>query len=309
MKLYFRLLLFFIPVSVSIIVISGQTLPQSWAQSSVSGNPQIDNVSISTNSSDPQIAAIGNNVYVAWRDDTTGKGDIYFKASGNNGAEFNGTKRVGKTNETSSDPQIAASGNNVYVAWRDETTGNGDIYFKVSMDGGNSFEPTDKLARTAVVSSDPKISLSDNNVYILWRDDVAGKGVLNYRASDDGGISFTSPQKLSLDRMNSSQAQISSSGENVYVVWRDDTTGNGDIYFRTNTVADITNISNSTSGSSNPKIATSGNNVYIVWEEGNDLYLKSSGDNGINFSDAVELKTKKKNLSFTDPFIVSSFTG
>ncbi|MBA2267643.1 MAG: hypothetical protein H0W19_04820, partial [Nitrosopumilus sp.] len=89
------------------------------------------NIDLSNNkkSFDPQIAVSGNNVFVVWRDDSTGKGEINFKKSVNNGENFTFTKKLSNNEGMSSDPQIAASGNNVYVAWRDETTGNGDIYF------------------------------------------------------------------------------------------------------------------------------------------------------------------------------------
>ena len=46
-------------------------------------------------------------------------------------------------------PQITASGNNVYVVWSDSTTGNADIFFKRSTDGGATF-------------SSPSINLSNN---------------------------------------------------------------------------------------------------------------------------------------------------
>ena len=36
----------------------------------------------------------------------------------------------------SSTSQIMTSGNNVYVVWSDQSTGDGDIYFRTSPDGG-----------------------------------------------------------------------------------------------------------------------------------------------------------------------------
>jgi hypothetical protein len=39
-----------------------------------------------------------NNVYVIWSDDTTGNGDIYFKASLDNGTKFGGRKVLAKDN-------------------------------------------------------------------------------------------------------------------------------------------------------------------------------------------------------------------
>jgi hypothetical protein len=40
-------------------------------------------------------------VYVVWSDDTTGRGDIYFRVSVDNGAKFGGCKVLAKNNGSS----------------------------------------------------------------------------------------------------------------------------------------------------------------------------------------------------------------
>src|SRR5438093_9617873 len=84
---------------------------------------------------DPQIAASGNNVYVAWTDNS----DIFFKkiTMSNGTLAYGDTVSLDDNNEASTDPQIAASGNNVYVAW--STTTNNEILFAASTDNGSSF--------------------------------------------------------------------------------------------------------------------------------------------------------------------------
>lgn len=85
-------------------------------------------------SSDPQITALGSNIYVVWRDNSSGKDQIYFKRISNNGNLFHPTDDLSNNNGSSTDPQITAIGNNVYIVWSDTTTGNGDIYFKSVID-------------------------------------------------------------------------------------------------------------------------------------------------------------------------------
>ena len=65
----------------------------------------------------PKIATIGNKVYVTWIDDSSGSRDIYFRKSINNGLSFGPVIDVSKQNGGSVDPQIAVSGDNVYLAW------------------------------------------------------------------------------------------------------------------------------------------------------------------------------------------------
>src|SRR5919197_3158726 len=66
-------------------------------------------------SSEPHLSlSRKSNVYVVWSDDTTGNGDIYFRASADNGTTFSKVKRLSNNTGSSTEPQIAASENNVY---------------------------------------------------------------------------------------------------------------------------------------------------------------------------------------------------
>src|SRR5919198_2585168 len=67
-------------------------------------------------SSEPHLSLSSkSNVYVVWSDNTTGNGDIYFRASEDNGTSFNKVKRLSNnTGSSTAEPQIATSANNVY---------------------------------------------------------------------------------------------------------------------------------------------------------------------------------------------------
>src|SRR5829696_6501014 len=98
-------------------------------------------------SSNPQITAFGVNVYVVWRDNSSGNDDIYFKRSSDTGNSFSIAENLSNNNGSSADPQITATGNNVYIVWSDDTSGNGDTYFKSSADNGTSFSFLKNLSR------------------------------------------------------------------------------------------------------------------------------------------------------------------
>ena len=103
------------------------------------GNPQtciIDNVLI-------QQQVIGNNVYVVWTDRSNGGDqDIFFRVSNNNGETFGSPIDLSSNTGQSNGAQILVSGNNVYVVWEDLSNGpDADIFFRVSNDNGETFEP------------------------------------------------------------------------------------------------------------------------------------------------------------------------
>jgi hypothetical protein len=110
-------------------------------------------------SAEPFIAVDGDNIYVVWQDWTLGNLEIFFRK----GINVDGViilwddyKRLSNNEGQSRYPSIAVAGWNVYVAWYDDTTydGNYDIFFKKSTDGGDIWYPG---------IDDPADNISDNN--------------------------------------------------------------------------------------------------------------------------------------------------
>ncbi|HZB73869.1 MAG TPA: hypothetical protein VE378_03910, partial [Nitrososphaeraceae archaeon] len=158
-----RLLFGFLIVTSSFLTLSNLMPPSANAQPSTSSSPQ--NLSISTgNSTDAQIAVNQNYVYVLWSDDTSGNGDIYFRRSVDNGTSFGTTENLSNSTGNSTDAQIAVNQNYVYVLWSDDTTGNGDIYFRRSVDNGTSFGTTENLSNSTGNSTDAQIAVNQNYV-------------------------------------------------------------------------------------------------------------------------------------------------
>ena len=81
----------------------------------------------------------------------------------------------------------------------------------------------------------PAIAVSGNNVHIVWHDTTPGNSDILYRRSTDGGATFGSTINLSNNAGNSCYPAIAVSGNNVHVVWEDDTPGNIDILYKRST--------------------------------------------------------------------------
>jgi hypothetical protein len=250
------------------------------------------------NSTDSRISVYQNNVYLIWTDDTTGNKDIYFKRSVDNGTTFGSTENLSNNPGNSTNAQIALSQDNVYLVWSDDTSGNGDIYFKRSVDNGTTFGSTENLSlNNTSLSSGPQVSTSGNNVYVVWQDIASGKDAIFYRHSNDTGVTFRGVRELSKTlSVNGESAlypRISIIGNNVYVVWQDQVSGNNEVFLRGsndggNKFTGIKNLSrNNTGDSITPRIATSGNNVFVVWTDSEpgkaQIYSRASTDNAAKF--------------------------
>ncbi len=269
-------------------------------------------ITLSNNTADsnfPQIATSGNNVYVTWHAGPIGSRDIFFRTSTDNGMSFGSPINLSNNAADSAGPQIATSGNNVYVTWQDRTTGDRDIYFRASTDNGTSFGSLIPISNNPGFSVLAQIATSGNNVYVTWQDDTDTPGSFDifFAASNNNGTSFGTPINLSNNAGESQGQRIATSGNNVYVTWQDDTLGNNDIYFRASnnngmSFDTLIPITNNAANSEFPEIATSGNNVYVTWQEGpignGDIFFAASNNNGMSFDTLINLSNNIGNSEF-----------
>ena len=268
-----------------------------------------DNLSNNTGfSTKPQISSEGNNVYVVWEDDDNdipGDRDIFFARITDGGQTFSEPFNISENSGVSVEPQISSVGNNVYVVWVVVTaSGNLDIFFARSTDGGQTFSEPDNISEeNAGFSFNPQISSEGNNVYVVWAEATAsGNFDIFFSFSNDGGQTFSDPNNISEENAGFSfNPQISSEGNNVYVVWEDETDstpGNRDIFFSFSndggqTFSEPDNLSEeNTESSFEQQISSEGNNVYVVWREDipnpvndDDIFFSFSHDGGQTFSE------------------------
>ena len=270
----------------------------------------IDTTNLSNNighSELPQLMSYGNNVYVVWIDDTSGKRNIYFKRSTDNGCTFGPTIELGNQNGGSIDPKMAVSGNNVYVLWEHTPGNNGGIFFTRSTDNGGTFSSIKNLGNNTGFNGFPQIAVSGNNVFVVWHD--ATHGIFFTRSTDNGGT-FSSIKNLGNNTGLNGFPQIAVSGNNVFVAWRDATHG---IFFTRSTDNGGTfgnpvilyKVKNEGIGSKvfGPRITAypRSDNVYVVWHSGDikqharvkalisDAQYIRSTDNGATFGNVVNL--------------------
>jgi len=263
----------------------------------------------STGSFSPQIATSGNDTYIVWSNKDPGNGDINMeKISSNNGRPAIGVT-ISNNSGNSTNPEVAASGDSVYVVWADSNGtkgGNADIFFSSSRDKGSSFGEPINLSKNSGNSTNPEVSASGDNVYVVWSDNYGTKGGnadVFFSSSRDKGSSFGEPINLSKNNPNSTDPEVAASSDNVYVVWADDTSketvDNVNLILKTSTdngthFTDKNTIKRDIDKKTHlPQLAASGDNVYVVLadkdpKEGQpDNYrviLKTSTDNGTHFT-------------------------
>lgn len=213
------------------------------------------------------------------------------------------TDTGGRGGSTPSNAEIATSsdGSDIYVVWEQD----GDVMFRASHDGGETFGEILNLSNNAGASVDPRVATSSNGqfVHVTWQDNTPGNEEIFYSRSTDGGETFNggspvgTPTNLSNTPQASFDHQLVTEGTNVYVVWVDCTTDNGDIYFRksNNNGESFSDINNLSAGnplihtSRDPDMAAQGSLVSVVWtvygtESGlGEIIFRESTNNGNSF--------------------------
>jgi hypothetical protein len=101
--------------------------------------------------------------------------------------------------KTPSRAPIATSGDKgVYITWWTNQSGNWDVFFKASTDGGKTFGSKINLSNSkGVISNDAEIAAAGSNVYVSWwerANATSDEPVL--RISSDNGKTFGPILKL-----------------------------------------------------------------------------------------------------------------
>ncbi len=188
---------------------------------------------------------------------------------------------------TSRTPDVAASGSNVYVVWREAD----DIRFINSTDTGSTFSDTaidigDTTGASA--SGDPKIAFEGSNIYVVWRD---GSSIKMINSTNNGdSFSSTVVDLNSTSTSNRDPQVVATSSDLVFTVWRDreGALDNRILFVKSDdkgtTFDSIIEIEADTDSSSpDPQLTTLGSNVYVVWQDSTDILVAKSTDSGDSF--------------------------
>jgi len=175
------------------------------------------------------------HLHVVWWDDTPGNWEIYYKKSTDSGATWSTSQRLTWNLSISQNPVIAVDSlGRLLVVWHDYASGTGEIYCKKSADGGAIWSANHRLTLTSSGSFDPAIAAdSFGGLHVVWWHGPSTSPEIFYNKSTDGGTTWTSSQRLTWTSGGSYDPAIAAdSSGNLHVVWRDETPGNWEIYYK-----------------------------------------------------------------------------
>jgi len=251
----------------------------------------------------PRIAAgSGGNLFLVWRDNLPGNAEIYFKRSTDGGVSWSAPKRLTWSSSLSHHPAVAADpSGRIHVVWHDDNSGNNEIYYKRSTDGGNTWSSINRLTWNSGESENARITAdSGSGIHVIWKDDTPGNSEIYYKRSTDSGLSWTAPKRLTWNPENSRYPSIAAdSGSGIYIVWDDDSKGNYEIYFKKSidwgsSWSAVKRLTWNSGGSYIPDIdISSGGGIHVTWFDNTptntEIFYKRSTDGGSNWSALTRL--------------------
>src|SRR4029450_9831236 len=113
---------------------------------------------------------------------------IVFMKSNDGGDTFGDPVNLSNNPGFSEHPQIAAVGDNIYIAWVDDSSGERKVMFSKSPDSGKTFSENIVVARNTIGPHHAELAAKGKNVYTVWNgfDTEINNKVLFSKSNDEG---------------------------------------------------------------------------------------------------------------------------
>ena len=238
-----------------------------------------------------------NNVYITWENKQAGLWELLFRKSQDNGEKFGKVINLSKTTGSVHLHDLLAAGKNVFAVWaanENISSTNKEVFFRKSLDNGESFSDTINLSNSNDDSLDPHMAINHNGsvIYIVWtecdikHDDPICNIV--FAKSTDEGNTFTIPKNVS----NTIQPYDRTINQTAF----DSTAGNGSSIVREPYLLNNVTVQEGIN-SINPTVFATmdGKNVFVLWEQDkfgtgrSEIFLKISNDYGKSFNSEINV--------------------
>jgi hypothetical protein len=140
----------------------------------------------------PSVSISGMFANVVWEDNRDGNLEIYNKNSQDAGLSWGADMRLTNNNAQSQNPSVvvsvAAPVIAVHVVWFDSRISNNEIYYKNSIDGGNTWSADIRLTNSSGDPYSASVAASGSAVHVVWNDSRDGNYEIYYKGNPTGNI-------------------------------------------------------------------------------------------------------------------------
>lgn len=176
------------------------------------------------------------------------------------------------------------------------------------------------LSNTSLDSINPEFSVSDNTIYAVWISNLNPKNSeVLFKKVDNNSMSFSSTVNISNTTGISNLVKLSSTEDNVYIIWEDKQADKWQLLFSKSDnkgikFGTVTYLSNDIGNVHLHDLSSADNNVFVSWaanenisSSNKEIYFRKSNDSGDSFSDVLNLSNDKDDS--LDPHMVINQNG
>ena len=255
----------------------------------------------------PYITQLSNgSVWLFWQCKRGGNFDIYYSSYNWTSGNFTREKTVFSDPDPSHDISpsfLELQNGTMLVFWSSVKTGYYDVYCASSNDGGTNWSQPMNITSNTYDDTDPiPIQASDGTIWLVWLRDLPTENILLYRTYS--GASWSTETVLSIGDypINDNLPFIAQMRDGrIWVFWGSLIGGNFEIVYRIHDEAswsDLFQLTYSSDDDSDPCVVqTRDGAIWVIWASGSlpnredDLYYRTSTDNGQTWSDTLEIPT------------------
>lgn len=290
----------------SFIIVSGLLITLTLLTVAVINAAFTDPVDLATNANFPSIDVDTNGIiHAVWAVGGADRNIIYAKST-DDGLTFPVGSRidVSATIYSSTQPWLKVGADDViHIVWeQDSASGESEVYYANSTDGGTSFSTPLNISNDSVFSGSPYVETSSGDkIHIAWTNLTPDEewAQIYYASSIDGGSTFSSSVNISNTTHDADNPVVRAKGSAVGVIWQAGgpdygiyrvlSTDNGDNFGAALNIA-----GNTTIRTLDPVIGIDGNNrVHIAaaaYNQSNpEIFYSRSTNGGVSFTAPVNL--------------------
>lgn len=251
----------------------------------------------------PQISSSSNSVYVVWQESVGNYAsknyDIFFMKSNDGGDTFGDPVNLSNNPGFSEHPQIAAVGDNIYIAWVDDSSGEKKVMFSKSPDSGKTFSENIVVAQNTIGPHHAELTAKGKNVYIVWNGfDTEINNKVLFSKSNDEGETFGELREIGKADAET-YPKIAANADDYYITWDKKMDKYTEILFikgqEHNSAYNDTNARKlNTQGidGGESQVAAFADRALVSWTSNLPIdkkyvYIKSSEDNGNDFGSTI----------------------
>ncbi|HZV71133.1 MAG TPA: SBBP repeat-containing protein [Saprospiraceae bacterium] len=240
------------------------------------------------------IAVSGQIVHIVWTDRRDGADEVFYKRSMDGGINWDADVRLtADDNIYSGRANIVVWNNEVHVVWMDRRDGNNELYYKRSINNGNTWGNDTRLTTNSSTSENPSLVIDFQTLHLAWNDKRDGQNEIYYKRSTNGGLSWTADTRLTNNAGESIKPSVAIADTLVHVIWEDLRNGTSEIFYKrslNNGMAwgNDTKLSNSTTACYAPCISANGEIAFATWDDrritNSEVFGRRTIDGGVSWS-------------------------